>query len=111
MIAALAERFHDVVDGLDEELGRVSGFIASPDFDGVDDVERQQRVRGALESALASAELLRIGPIIVLSHGESLFPFSDDVEPRTRRAVTTRRPRGSKARKPARARAKRRPRT
>lgn len=79
VIKVLQERFSDVLDGLEEQVAtnRVSGYIASPDFDRLDDETRQRRLWAALEKTLTKEELLHVGPIATLGRKESAFPFTE----------------------------------
>ena len=79
VIQVLKARFSDVLDGLEEQAGtgRVSGYIASPDFDRLDDEARQKRLWAALDRGLTKEERLRVGPIATLGQEESAFPFTD----------------------------------
>jgi len=72
----LQEAFVDLIDGLEEQGERISGYVASSVFDKLDDAARQKKLWNALETGLTEAELRNVGPIATLGQAESAFPFS-----------------------------------
>lgn len=73
----LEKTLDDLVDGLEERGGRVSGFVGSAAFDDSDDATRQKQLWALLEDGLTPEELSRVGPIATLGQEESAFPFTD----------------------------------
>lgn len=80
VIAALKTEFAGLVDGLEtvDSTGRVTGFVVGPDFDGIDDKPRQDRLWKALRNVLEDNELRRVGPIVTLTPAEADIDVSVD---------------------------------
>ncbi len=72
VISALKDRFADIVDGLEtvNSTDRVTGWIASRGFNGLEDSQRQDLLWELLEHSLTSEELSRVGPIVTLTPSE-----------------------------------------
>jgi len=69
---------NDISDGLETVKGRVTGWIASDEFKGLDDRKRQARLWRAIEQELDADELAHIGPIVALSPSEAELDVSRD---------------------------------
>ncbi|HEY3244620.1 MAG TPA: hypothetical protein VGM03_14865 [Phycisphaerae bacterium] len=60
------------------ETGRVTGFIISSTFSGMDDDKRQKRLwEGILRKQLTADELRKIGPIVAMSPEEAAIHAVD----------------------------------
>jgi hypothetical protein len=72
VLSSLRAQFPDLVDGLEtiESTGRVTGWVGSGRFDGLDDRERQSLLWSVLEKSLDQNELSRLGPIVALASVE-----------------------------------------
>ena len=73
VIRVLKKRFHDVIDGLEtvDSTDRVTGWVASSEFDTLDDPQRQDLVWKLLGQDLTPGELNKLGPIVTLTPAEA----------------------------------------
>ena len=73
VIRVLKKRFHDVIDGLEtvDSTDRVTGWVASSEFDTRDDPQRQDLVWKLLGQDLTPGELNKLGPIVTLTPAEA----------------------------------------
>ena len=80
VIGTLKVQFPDIVDGLEtvKSTGRVTGWVASNEFDDLDDRDRQNLLWGVLKEKLTDTELNDLGPIVTLTPAEMEIDVTKD---------------------------------